>query len=109
MNKDNSNAIISLLSSSRDCTFDTLRIQREAPLTTLLPIAPPIRHRRNLPTPKTQKNQQHIQIETSIKRRRQYIVILGPELITISECPVHDDETANELRRVACADISVEV
>lgn len=68
-----------------------------------------MRHCRYLPTPKTQKDQQHIQIESSIKRRGQNIIVLRPQPIPVPERPVHDDETADKLRRIACADVSVEV
>ena len=44
--------------------------QRKAPLATISIIPPPIRHRRNLSAPEKQKDEKHIEIEPSIKRRR---------------------------------------
>ena len=83
--------------------------QRKAPLATIRIIPPPIRHGGNLPAPEKQKYKQHIKIKTSIKRRRQNIIIPRPELIPVSICPIHYDEWAEELGEVAGGNIAVEV
>lgn len=85
----------------------TLRLQRKAPLTTLLSITPPIRHRYNLPTPKDQKDQQHIQIEPGIKSSSKDIIIPRPESISISESPKHHNEGSNPAREVARANVTI--
>ena len=86
-----------------------LILQSKAPLTTNRIIPPPIRHTNHLPTPKKQKDQQHIKVKPRIKRCSQYIIIPGPQLISISVRPIHDDERADKLGEIARGDVAVEV
>lgn len=61
-------------------------------------IPPPIRHRRDLTTPKEQKDQQHVQIKPGIKRCRQDIIIPRPQLIPVPKRPIHDHKRPYKLR-----------
>ncbi len=98
-----------MITTTHSTVAPDLILQRKAPFTTNRIIPPPIRHTNHLPTPKKQKDQQHIKVKPRIKRRRQDIIIPGPQLISISVRPIHDDERADELGEVAGRDVAVEV
>jgi hypothetical protein len=84
-------------------------IQSKAPFTALLIIAPPIRHTNDLATAKEQKHQKQVKVISSVKRRSHKVVIPRPQLASIPECPIHDNEATNKGRGIASTDVPVEV
>lgn len=84
-------------------------IQSKASLTTLLIIAPPIRHTDNLATSKEQENQQQVKVIPSIKRRTHEIIIPRPQIIPIPESPKHYHKATDKRTGISSTDVSVKV
>jgi hypothetical protein len=58
---------------------------------------------------KEEKGQQHVKIKPSVKGGSKNIVIPHPQLVFISVSPEHNNKPTNNARRIAGADVAVEV
>ena len=86
----------------------SLLIQRETPLHAILIVSPPLRHADNLPRSEKQKYQKQVEIEACVERGRKDVVVPAPQLVAVSERPVHHHEGTDEFRQVAGADVAIE-
>lgn len=80
----------------------------KAPINAIRIIAPPVRHRDDLPSPKEQEDEQHVEIEPCIERRSQEVVVPSPHLVSVPVCPESDDKPSDDAGGVAGADVAVE-